>query len=793
MARTPGKPMKILGLLSGPTVESFIEGEQRGLGCIEEVFDLPENVAQVQVTKYPKLEDLPAQLKSMQPDIVYVNAGAATPSSTATDTKDNKSSPSLTVIECLSPLPFTQPTGTIPEGAFTDIFSGFKIKLMYLDAANTLTLGQKLFALEGVEHVICWAPEAPPIAFHSMYFAHIFFACLENPALILPEAYAIASHLTRTFCGRVDGNSGKVTEPNLPRLISAVPGILPTSASIPPYIHREENAISNIHVGTGSSAAVGGVLVGGGAAGSAAAGPSNDINDSSVTPKIGIALDASYSQLRLCVPHAEIRMMLAGLYDVINAHCMAHLCESFRALLVAEVRSLKLIKTNPCTAPPAYLPPGSNAVKCEIRTATGIPFTVMLGGPPEALRSHGMVQYALRQTVTADAQALQLKLPPPGAPLPSVKSNSAVAGGAYCIEIMALTSTWVVQVIKEMCRNARSRTLVSLGVAAVSNHPTSAFSKSDGKRFMAIASGNDSKKIENLLNSEEPPVMPGSIQKKARVAPPMPVTAAEAAAATAAVFAAAAAARVGGGNGQPRSRPGSAAAVVGGAKTPALEGVAPRPPSVALGPQHGGFSALAPVQFPAGAVGAPRPAIPRIIASPFPNNNNPPMNIRRPAIDVCTEAVFISDLVTFLKTQLGRSVNPVTFPEISLNGSKLDVFTLYREVCRRGGYNAANRIDWKNGVFPWMKNFSSGHRLTNTIGNMLKHHYQSLLLEYERKHPGDVQKDGCVSCGDGGAGGDGSCAVCRQGGSGRSSAAGVTAGDALMGPGGATIVALDTS
>jgi hypothetical protein len=47
MSRTPGKPMKILGLLNGPTVESCIEGEQRGLGCIEEVFDLPENIAQV--------------------------------------------------------------------------------------------------------------------------------------------------------------------------------------------------------------------------------------------------------------------------------------------------------------------------------------------------------------------------------------------------------------------------------------------------------------------------------------------------------------------------------------------------------------------------------------------------------------------------------------------------------------------------------------------------------------------------------------------------------------------------
>jgi len=742
----------------------------------------------------------------MQPDIVYINAGAAPPSSSAattTDAKGNKPSPSRPAIKYLSSLPFTQPTGTMPEGAFTDIFSGFKIKLVYLDAANTLTLGQKLFALQGVEHVICWAPEAPPLAFHAMYFSHVFFACLENQALILPEAYAIASHLTQTFCGRVNASSGKVTQPNLPRLISVVPGILPTSASIPPYVHREDIAINNVQIGAGGNAAVvGGSANGNGAAGSAAPGPSNNNNTSISKPKSNGMLDANYSQIRMCAPHAEIRMLLASLYDVINAHCMAHLCESFRAVLVAEVRSLRLIKITPCTSPPAYLPPGSNAIKCEIRTATGIPFTVMLGGPPEALKSHSLVQYALRQTVTADAQALQLKLPPPGAPLPHLKMNSAVAGGTYCIEIMALTSTWVVQVIKEMCRNARSRTLVSLGVVAVSNHPTTAFSKSDGKRFMVLAIENDSKKIEKLLKGEEPVVMPGSVQKKPRVAPPMPVTAAEAAAATAAVFAAAAAARGGGGGGyndQPGNRPGTAAGV-GGAKTPALEGGAPRPPSAALPPQHGGLPPLPHVQFPAHAAAAAaaaaagsRPAIPRIISSPSPNTTRVSAN-QRPAIGVCSEAVFISDLITFLKTQLGRSIDPSTFPEISLNGSKLDVFTLYREVCRRGGYAAANRIDWKNGVFPWLKNFSSGHKLTNTIGNMLKHHYQSLLLEYERRHPGDVQKDGCVSCGDRGAGGDGMCAVCRQGGSGRSSAAGMAAGNELMGPGGgAVVIAIDSS
>jgi hypothetical protein len=714
----------------------------------------------------------------MQPDIVYINAGAATNTTTDAKTKDDKNKPSsssspLLASESLKPLPFTVPNGTMAEGAFTDLFANSKIKLIYLDAANTLTLGQKLFALDGIDHVICWAPEAPPMSFHSMYFAHILFACLENQALIIPEAYAIASHLTRTFCGRVEVESGKVTEPNLPRLISLVPGFLPTSASIPPYVHKEENGTSKIHVhaGTSTNNAASG------------AGPSN-FNTNFF--KLDGALGVNYSRLRLCAPHAELRMMLTGLYDVLNAHCMAHLCESFRAVLVGEVRSLVLVAMTPCTAPPAYLPTGSTAVQCEVRTATGITFTVMMGGPADAFKVHSLVQHALRQTITADAQALQLKLPPPGAMLPEIKTHPAVAGGAYCIEIMALTSTWAVQLIKKMSRNAQSRTLVSLGVAAVSNHPTTAFSKFDGNRFMAIATENDSTKVEKLLKNEEPAVMPGSVQKKPRVAPPMPVTAADAAAATAAVFAAAAAAQRAGAGGQ---QPGNTSGA-GVAKTPALEGVAPRPPSAVVGsrpPSGIGVAPLAPMAFP-----APGPsAIPRIVSAPANNTNTNTGNTTVPSrapIGTCTEEVFLSDLVNFLKNQLKRSIDPATFPEIILNGSKLDVFTLYREVCRRGGYEAANRIDWKSGVFPWMKNFSAGHKLT-AIGNMLKHHYQSLLLEYEKQHPGDVRKDGCVSCGDSGAGGDGMCVVCRGGGSGRSSAAGVAVGDAVMGPGGSAAVA----
>ena len=40
-------PMKLLGVLMGPTVEGVVNGEERGQGALEELLDLPESSFQV--------------------------------------------------------------------------------------------------------------------------------------------------------------------------------------------------------------------------------------------------------------------------------------------------------------------------------------------------------------------------------------------------------------------------------------------------------------------------------------------------------------------------------------------------------------------------------------------------------------------------------------------------------------------------------------------------------------------------------------------------------------------------
>jgi len=47
MSARQGGPMRVLGILTGSTVDAVVEGELRGCGALEELLDLPESKAQV--------------------------------------------------------------------------------------------------------------------------------------------------------------------------------------------------------------------------------------------------------------------------------------------------------------------------------------------------------------------------------------------------------------------------------------------------------------------------------------------------------------------------------------------------------------------------------------------------------------------------------------------------------------------------------------------------------------------------------------------------------------------------
>lgn len=62
---------------------------------------------------------------------------------------------------------------------------------------------------------------------------------------------------------------------------------------------------------------------------------------------------------------------------------------------------------------------------------------------------------------------------------------------------------------------------------------------------------------------------------------------------------------------------------------------------------------------------------------------------KRPRMWECTEVQFMEDLCAFHRERNHKNVTPESFPDAILNGSRLDLYNLYKEVTSRGGIKCA--------------------------------------------------------------------------------------------------------
>ena len=75
----------------------------------------------------------------------------------------------------------------------------------------------------------------------------------------------------------------------------------------------------------------------------------------------------------------------------------------------------------------------------------------------------------------------------------------------------------------------------------------------------------------------------------------------------------------------------------------------------------------------------------------------PAWRTSRPSLATCTEKQFLADLVDFMRERLDRKYDTEHFPDAILNGRRLDLFNLYKEVVRRGGYGCADLLHISSG------------------------------------------------------------------------------------------------
>ena len=103
--------------------------------------------------------------------------------------------------------------------------------------------------------------------------------------------------------------------------------------------------------------------------------------------------------------------------------------------------------------------------------------------------------------MVADSHMLQLKVPPARCPLPVTRVAAIVACGAPVVEVLAGTSVWAVQLLKAISACASHRGLVAIGIGAVSNCATAAFTRADANRYAAVLSGGDAARIEHSVKA----------------------------------------------------------------------------------------------------------------------------------------------------------------------------------------------------------------------------------------------------------------------------------------------------
>ncbi|DBB17102.1 TPA: hypothetical protein ACH3X3_014184 [Trebouxia sp. C0006] len=359
-------------------------------GVAAEMAQSPEAAHQLVDLKQPNGQELAAEIQAHQAAFVYVH----------------NQSCSLTSDQ----IPNLQDLGLLE--AFASFVKGKDAgqsapQILYIDATLPEATVEEL-AEAGIQYIVHWSEEQPGSQLIAAHFGHAFCAALRNPVTTIPEAFAVASHACHVHLGSKPGPGQAPAA--LPCLRSAQTPALPSNISVP------LPQLEGMDLSQGIAAVV-----------------------------------PDWDSVRLLAPHAELRLLACGQASLIAPHRLSFLGEALRALLVLEVRQLTVTSQTPTHRMPAHLPAGCTAMRCEIQSASGACAQVVLGGPQEVLKNPDLVEHALRQTLAADALSLQFKLPPPSLPVPIAQSSDDIAGGALVVDALAITSVWVVQLLRMLC------------------------------------------------------------------------------------------------------------------------------------------------------------------------------------------------------------------------------------------------------------------------------------------------------------------------------------------------------
>ncbi|XP_042946624.1 AT-rich interactive domain-containing protein 4-like isoform X2 [Carya illinoinensis] len=623
-----------------------------------------------------------------------------------------------------------------PE-AISEIFATTLPTAVYLEIPNGEKVAEVLHS-KGIPYVIYWKNSISYYA--ACHFRQALFSVVQSSSTHAWDAFQLARASFRLYCVRnnyvLPANSQKVTG-------ELEPCILGDRLKInvdPPEIDAE---------GEGDDESSSGAL------------PAIKIHDDDVT----------------------LRFLVCGVPCTLDASLLESLEDGLNALLNIEIRGSKL--HGKFSAPPPPLQAGTFSrgvvtMRCDVTTCSFAHISLLVSGSAQTCFDDQLLENHIKNEIIEKSQLVHA--------LPDSEENkitfseprrsASIACGAAVFEVCMKVPSWASQVLRQSAPDVSYRSLVALGIASIQGLPVASFERDDAERllFFCPRHGKDTC-TDNLMFSSPPSWLRPPAPTRKRSEPSKETT-------------------PGSRNGvsnkrdvedrDARLRNGVSMPLLPARKKLKVAAMRPIPHvqrhkmtpfsgmSEADGHEGGQVKANLPVVAPTkhSIVGSTPTTQRRTYSSssqakqiislnPLPLKKH---GCGRSPMLTCSEEEFLKDVMQFLilrgHTRLIPQGGLAEFPDAILNGKRLDLFNLYKEVVTRGGFHVGNGINWKGQIFSKMHNYTMTNRMTG-VGNTLKRHYETYLLEYELAHD-DVDGECCLLCHSSAPGDWVNCGICGE-------------------------------
>ncbi|XP_050217069.1 AT-rich interactive domain-containing protein 4 [Mercurialis annua] len=598
-----------------------------------------------------------------------------------------------------------------------DLFGSSLPQTVYLEIPDGESLAEALYS-KGVPYVIYW--RSAFTCYAAAHFRQAFLSVIQSSCSNTYDAFQLAHASFRLYCVR--NNSGlsssnqKISGKPGPRLLGDPPKI---DITLPEADVQDEESSS-------------GTL------------PAIKIYDDDVT----------------------MRFLVCGMPCTLDACLLGSLEDGLNALLNIEIRGSKLHSRTSAPPPPLQAGAFSRGVvtmRCDLSTCNSAHISLLVSGSAQACFNDQLLENHIKNELIENSQLVQA-LPssdentlPPSEP----RKSASIGCGASVFEVCLKVPTWASQVLRQLAPDVSYRSLVMLGIASIQGLSVASFEKEDAQRLLFFCVKQGKEICSNNSIQTKPPSW---------LVPPAPCRKRSEPCRETKPFNSLGIGRV---NGRivkqkvnvaamrpiPHTRHHKMMPFSGFAEGERFDGEQGKP-SLPVAPAKHGVAGPAPISHRK-TLSSSYQAQQIISLNPLPLKKH---GCGRAPIQACVEEEFLRDVMQFLVLRGHSRLVPqgglAEFPDAILNAKRLDLFNLYREVVSRGGFHVGNGINWKGQVFSKMRNHTLTNRMTG-VGNTLKRHYETYLLEYELAHD-DVDGECCLLCHSSAAGDWVNCGICGE-------------------------------